>query len=54
MTVVFQSVLMGALVIITACAIVFPILFLVQFHRFRNEFKEAFLTKANQENHHEQ
>ena len=54
MTIVFQSVLMGSLVILTACAIVFPILFLVQFHHFRNEFKEAFLIKADQENHHEQ
>lgn len=45
MTIVFQSVVMGALVLLAACAIVFPTLFLVQFHKFRKEFRSAFLEK---------
>ena len=43
MTVVFQSVVMGALVLICASLIVFPVLFLVQFHGFRKDFRRAFI-----------
>lgn len=49
MTIVFQSILMGTLLILAACAIVFPILFLVQFHGFRSDFRQAFLQDKSQE-----
>ncbi|MBQ7889957.1 MAG: hypothetical protein IJ356_09390 [Erysipelotrichaceae bacterium] len=52
MTIVFQSVVMGALVLIAASAIVFPILFLVQFHGFRKDFKKAFI-EVEDEVYHE-
>lgn len=37
MDVVFQAVMMGCMVILSACAIVFPILFLCQKRKFRKE-----------------
>ena len=43
MDIVFQSIVMAALVILAACAVVFPVLFLVQFHGFRKDFQKAFL-----------
>lgn len=48
MDVVFQSIMIGCLVILSACAIVFPTLFLVQFSHFRKEIKNG-LTQMNQQ-----
>lgn len=53
MTIVYQSIVMGALVLIAASLIVFPILFLVQFHGFRKDFRQAFVAEA-EETHDEQ
>lgn len=50
MTIVFQSVATGALILLAACAIVFPTLFLVQFHGFRKDFRKAFkIEESNEE-----
>ncbi len=54
MTILFQSILMSAAVIIAVCAIVFPIIFLVQFHGFRKDFRRAFLQDNAQEANDEQ
>jgi len=43
MTLIYQSIVMGTLLMIASSLIVFPILFLVQFHNFRKDFKKAFL-----------
>lgn len=37
MNIVFSAIIVACLVIIAICCIVFPILFLVSFHRFRKE-----------------
>ena len=43
MEIVFESIVIACLVCLAACAIVFPILFLVQFSRFRKEVTAAML-----------
>ena len=53
MTIIYQSIMMGALLLIAASLIVFPILFLVQFHGFRKDFRKAFLHEENEDTHHE-
>ena len=42
MSILLQSVATGALVVLAVCAIVFPTIYLVQFHGFKKDFKKAF------------
>ena len=42
MTIVLQSVATGALVVLAVCAIVFPTIFLAQFHGLRKDIIKAF------------
>lgn len=41
MEIIYQSIMMACMLLLVACAIVFPILFLVQFKQFRKEIIEA-------------
>ncbi|MDD6468270.1 MAG: hypothetical protein PUF50_08870 [Erysipelotrichaceae bacterium] len=43
MDVVYQAVMMGCMVTLTACAIVFPILFLCQNRKFRKELIQSLM-----------
>lgn len=37
MDIIYQLVVMACLLILSACAVIFPILFLIQFKKLRNE-----------------
>ncbi|WP_156133053.1 hypothetical protein [Beduini massiliensis] len=42
MSVTFASIALACLVVIAVCSIVFPIIFIVSFNRFRKEMKQTF------------
>lgn len=45
MPIVFSSIMLGCLVVIAICCIVFPILFLASFRRFRKDMIEVLKEK---------
>lgn len=42
MSVTFASIALGCLIVMAVCSIVFPIIFIVSFNRFRKEMKQTF------------
>ncbi|MFQ6861085.1 MAG: hypothetical protein ACLROI_07745 [Beduini sp.] len=42
MSVTFASIALACLIVMAVCSIVFPILFIVSFNRFRREMKQIF------------
>lgn len=45
MSVTFASIALGCLIVMAVCSIVFPIIFIVSFNRFRREMKQTFEKK---------
>ena len=41
MEIIYQSIMMAWLIILSACAVTFPILFLIQLKKFRKELIDA-------------
>lgn len=42
MSVTFTSIILACLIVMAVCSIVFPIIFIVSFNRFRREMKQTF------------